>query len=244
MNEVPTFQPLAHAPLPDYVRPGEELVWRGKPTLSLLVSQGLGLLGTFFVLSIFMLGAAASGRGEFLAFLPVVLLFLLVLILVLQSIRLRRTEFVVTRQSIYTRTGIIGQTVIQTTYDKITDISLKQDVLGRILGFSSLNVNTAGSNTAPVRMDGLRGALEVKSLVEAARESFLRGGQGATPARGGLPVPRFVPARLLVRVVCPTTRRPFRRPRTEAGTRAPCPHCPKTHLVAATEGSRGRAGPA
>lgn len=232
-DDVPVFATKSAAiPAPDYVRAGEEVVWLGRPTLALLVSQGLGLTTSFVFLGLFFTSFAARAGNTGMGMVGVAVVILFIVLLILQAMRIQRTQYVVTRQSIYTRIGIVGQTVVQTTFDKITDISLKQDVLGRVLGFSSLHVNTAGSGTPPVRMDGLRNALQMKGLIEAAREQFLRRPEREqAPARPARPVPRFIPDRLLLRLTCTTTRKPFKRPRTELGKMAPCPHCGKTHLV-------------
>lgn len=240
-DDVPMFTTRSVAvAAPDYVRKGEEVVWLGRPVLALLVSQGFGLFTSFIFLGIFLASFAGRSENVGMGLIGIGVVILFVILVVLQAIRIQRTQYVVTRQSIYTRTGIVGQTVMQTTFDKITDISLKQDVLGRILGFSSLHVNTAGSGTPPVRMDGLRNALQMKGLIEAAREQFLRRPErDGTPARPSRPIPKFIPDRLLVRVVCTSTRKPFKRPRTELGKLAPCPHCGKTHLV--KEAARGDA---
>ena len=240
-DDVPVFAGRSAAiAAPDYVRTGEEVVWLGRPSMALLVSQALGLTTSFIFLGIFLTGFAARGGNLGAGLVAFAVITLFVVLLILQAMRIKRTQYVVTRQSIYTRTGIIGQTVIQTTFDKITDISLKQDVLGRILGFSSLHINTAGSGTPPVRMDGLRSALQMKGLIEAAREHFLRRPErDDAPKRPDRPIPRFIPDRLLVRLTCTTTRKPFKRPRSELGKLAPCPHCDKTHLV--KEAARGDA---
>jgi membrane protein YdbS with pleckstrin-like domain len=244
MNDVPTFAPSGKAlNAPDYVRKGEDVVWLGRPTMALLVSNILGLSTTFIFFGFFLIGLTDRLGPLGMGGIALGVLFLLALFITLQVLRIQRTQYVVTRQSIYTRTGIIGQTVIQTTFDKITDISLKQDVLGRILGFSSLNVNTAGAGTAPVRMDGLRDALQTKSLIEAAREQFLqRPDRDDANRRPQANVPKFIPDRLLIRLVCPTSRKTFKRPRAEVGSLAPCPHCGKQHLV--KEAPRGDTRPA
>lgn len=241
MNDVPTFASVSPAlRSPDYVRQGEQVVWMGKPTLALLASHTLGLLSTFIFLLFVVAGFATRAQNIGFGLILVAVLALFGLLIVLQGLRIRRTQYVVTRQGIYTRTGIVGQTVMQTTFDKITDISLKQDVLGRILGFSSLHINTAGSGTPPVRMDGLRSALQTKSLIEVAREHFLRRPERDDAlARPVAAAPKFVPDRLLLRLVCPTTRKTLKRPKTEVGRLAACPHCGKQHLV--KEAARGDA---
>lgn len=235
MTDPPTFTP-APAAAPPYVREGERVLWMGKPTLGVLVRQILGLFVAFFFFGVFALGAAPERVRAGLLILPLILVF----IIVLSVLRLRRTEYVLTDLGVYTRTGIIGHTVVQTTFDKITDISLKQDVVGRILGYAALHVNTAGSNTAPVQMDGLRDALLIKGHVESARERFLGGGrpEPGPPRR----LPRFVPDRLLMTLTCPTTKKPFRRPKADEGSIVPCPHCQGRHKAEVKRPARARRG--
>lgn len=240
MNEAPFFQP--NRPTPSFVRAGENILWYGKPTMAVLFSQAVGFAVTLIVMAVFILGGSSTG-SFFLVGGPVVLVTIFLVVILLNALRLRRTEYVVTRQSIYTRSGIIGHTVFQTTYEKITDIALKQEILGRLLNYASLHVNTAGSNMAPVRMEGLRDAYQVKEMIEHNREMFLAQGRGAS-APPASAIPRFVPEHELMHLTCPTTRKPFKRPRWEAGRRVPCPHCGRTHLVSKGRSNVGRARPA
>lgn len=240
MMEAPYFRPAR--PSPSFVRPGETVLWYGQPTLAVLFSQAIGFALTLIVMAFFVAGASGSGSFLFVG-APVVFVTIFLVVIVLNAVRLRRTEYVVTQQGLYTRSGIIGHTVFQTTYDKITDIGLKQEILGRFLNYSSLHVNTAGSNMPPVRMEGLRDAYQVKELIEHNRETFLVQGRGG-PARPTSPIPRFVPDHELMHLTCPVTRKPFKRPQWEAGRRVPCPHCGRTHLVSKGRSSRGRARPA
>ncbi|HLE47543.1 MAG TPA: PH domain-containing protein [Candidatus Thermoplasmatota archaeon] len=250
MTYPPTFTPTAKqmpqlAPdAPEFVRPGERVLWQGKPTLLVLVRQTIGLVVGVFFFGIFSggwlfdrSGGGAAAQGPLLFLLPLFIVFVTIIVF-LNLLRLRRTHYVLTDQGVYTRTGIIGHTVIQTTFDKITDISLKQDVIGRILGFASLHVNTAGSNTAPVQMEGLRRAIDIKNHIELAREQALRGGRPEPAPRRALP--RFVPERLLMTVTCPKTHHTFRRPSAELGKPVPCPHCQGRHKAEVKRARRAR----
>ncbi|MBI2077138.1 MAG: PH domain-containing protein [Euryarchaeota archaeon] len=237
MTEVPTFVPDSAA-VPEYVRKGERLLWRGRPTLAVLVRQTFGLIVGFLFFSLFSLGAASDAGAPVLAILPLFVVIAAILV-GLNVMRLRRTQYILTDQGVYTRTGLIGQTVIQTTFEKITDISVKQDVIGRIFGYSSLLVNTAGSNTAPVQMEGVRDAFALKQLIEAARERAI--GTGPREAPPPRRLPRFVPDKALMTLVCPNTRRSYRRPKAELGTSVPCPHCASRHKAEVRKAGRARA---
>jgi membrane protein YdbS with pleckstrin-like domain/DNA-directed RNA polymerase subunit RPC12/RpoP len=230
MNDASTFQTIT---APPYVRGGERVLWIGKPTLRVIASNVFGF-GMFILFGIVFTAGSAARGAAFAGRLFDGLLFAIVILLVgIHALRLRKTEFVITDQGLYTRTGLIGQSVSQTTHDKITDIALKQDILGRVLGYATLHVNTAGSSHAPVQMVGLPRALEVKQRIEQAREAFLVRGRppAAAPSASPHALPRFTLDEDLMRIRCPTTKRTFKRLKTEAGQRVACPHCGKTHLA-------------
>lgn len=216
----------ARPPLPPYVRSGETLVWFGKPTLLSAIGILVGL--AFGVGFAFLAVTGVLLASDVPPLLPSLSLLLLVAFLVLggvaQVLRLRRTEYVITRTGVYTRTGIIGTTVVQTTYDKITDLGIEQDVLGRVLRYGTLRVNTAGSNQAPIVMHGLAQPYEVKSTVERTKDESLARPPPRAPAGAA---PYFTPRDRIAPFRCPNCRRPFPRPRADAGKRAACPHCGK-----------------
>lgn len=210
---------------PSYLRPGERVLWFGKPTLRSVISLMAGLAATilFFLLT----GSASLLTGQAPAVLALLPLFLLGLgtVAVLAVVRLRRTEYVITQGAVYTRTGIIGTRVAQTTYDKITDIQVNQDVWGRLFGYGALQVNTAGSAEAPIQMAGLLEPFVIKGILERAKEEALAG-RGRT--RGGRDLPYFTPRDQIANFRCPSCGRSFPRPATDAGRRVRCPHCAKT----------------
>lgn len=219
-------------PAPPYVRANEAMVWMGRPTLRALASQAIGSLVAVLLLGSIILNGLGDGAVLMAPVVVGLLLAGLLALLTLHALRLRRTEFVLTDQGVYTRTGLIGQSVSQTTFDKITDIALKQDVLGRLFGYATLQINTAGSNLAAVQMVGLTDALETKQRIEAARERSLGGGSGsADRPPPGARVSTFVLAEHVMTVRCPTTKALFKRPRSETGHRIVCPKCSRSHVV-------------
>ncbi len=156
--------PAWTGPTPDYLKRGDHPVWFGKPAL-------IAAIGTGLPVGIFVFAALFAGPAG-LVFLPLALVAA-GLFVGMNVLRFHHTEFLVSANRVYARSGVIGTTVKQLTYDKITDITYTQDILGRILGYGALTLDTAGSSEAPVRMVGLRAPLEVKELIERTRARYL-----------------------------------------------------------------------
>lgn len=216
-------------PAPAYVRSGERIVWFGRPTLRALASQAIGSLVMVLILGSILINQMDGAAALYGPAIGVLLLIVYATLMGFQALRLRRMEYVLTDQGVYTRSGLIGSAVAQTTFDKITDISVKQDVLGRALGYATLQLNTAGSNLAPVQMLGLRDAMETKRAIETARETSLGRERPASSAPAA--VPKFVLAQDIVLVRCPKTRQRFKRPRADLGRKVLCPLCQGQHVV-------------
>lgn len=155
-------------PRPGYVRGSEQVRWLGKPNKKATV-QALGG-GVFGVLVL----APAAGPVLASPFSP---LFVPALVLVLLApaafrwLALENTELAITDQRVYLRRGIVSTNVNQVAYDKVTDISYNEGVLGRLLGYATLEVNTSGSTAKPIKVPGLTEGLALKRLIERASEA-------------------------------------------------------------------------
>lgn len=159
-------------PRPDYLQAGETPVWYARPRPVAAVASLQSLLGiaVILVFSPFM-------EGPRRVWVPVAALGLAFILVAARLMQLRRTEYVSTDRRVYARRGLFGTTVNQLTYDKITDITLHQDILGRVFGYASVTVQTAGSNQAPITMVGLADALATKSTIEQWRDRSLAEGR-------------------------------------------------------------------
>lgn len=231
--DVPTFEPIPD-PAPQWSQPhfvdeDERILWVGKPLLRSAVSQATGLL--VFVLFLLIIPGFRPEGGIASAFTIGLVAFFGLFAVGMPMWALSRMVFVITDQAAYTRSGIFGEKVNQTSYEKITDISYNQDVLGRILGYGSININTAGSATQALTMQGLSDPLAVKRLLERAKADRLGG--RARP-EGGLPV--FVPKDQVAQIRCPACDLVFKRPRRELGGPGTCTHC--GHEFGLTEASQ------
>jgi len=151
---------------PDYLQGGDEPVWSARPRPIAALGALRSLLGLipFIFFTSFMDGP--NRVWITLAATGLVLMFIAV-----RFMQLRRTEYMATERRVYARQGLIGTTVNQLTYDKITDITFHQDILGKIFGYGSVTLQTAGSNQAPITMIGLAAPLAAKETVERWRDA-------------------------------------------------------------------------
>jgi len=159
-------------PRPAYLQTGDTPVWFEKPRAISAVGALRSLAGVVILLVIM-----SRTQTPLRAFAPLIAVALVALLVGLRLVQLRRTEYVATDRRVYARAGVVGTTVNQLTYDKITDITYTQDVLGRLLGYGSVVVQTAGSQQAPITMVGLADPLAAKESIERWRDRALSEGR-------------------------------------------------------------------
>lgn len=167
-SEVP--EPMEVVETPAFVQPGDRALWvaRPRPIASLASVRGLG---GALPLVLFLYVA----RGPYPALTALgILLGATLMFLAVRFAAQRRAVYVATDRRVYARTGLFGTTIAQLTYDKITDVTYKQDVLGRLLGYGSITLTTAGG-APPVTLAGLRDATAAKERIERLRARALRG---------------------------------------------------------------------
>jgi uncharacterized membrane protein YdbT with pleckstrin-like domain len=156
-------------PQPDYVASNETVQWLAKPSKAVLVNS----LGFVLVLASFVASASfAEIAGGYLPFEGVGLATAIVVgVLAFQWLRLENTALVLTDERVYLKRGIVATNVNQITYDKVTDIAYDEGIVGRVLGFATLEVNTSGSTSTPISVNGITEPLAVKRLLEDATEA-------------------------------------------------------------------------
>lgn len=162
--------PAWTGPTPPYVKSGDTVAWMGRPRLVAALGALTPLLG---FAAIATLSGSMRGIGA-VAYIVAAVLLVAVGARVLQ---LQRTEYLATDRRVYARSGILGTTVRQLTYDKITDITYRQDLWGRLLGYGAVSLATAGGQEAAITLNGLGAPLKVKEDIEALRARYLREGR-------------------------------------------------------------------
>lgn len=144
-------------------------VWTGAPTMASFLTQILptALFAVpFAVLS--LAGAPLAGPMAFI--LPGVLVLFLGFMVLNMVIRLRTTRYEVHAWGVAVASGWLGRSRVECRYEKVTDVAVTQGVWGRVFGFGTIRINTAGGMEAPVNFVGVRAPDQVKAIVDRARQ--------------------------------------------------------------------------
>lgn len=143
-------------------------VWTGAPTLASMLTQVVPTALFFVPFAIISL-AGAPLAGGFALIMPALLLLVLGIMVVNMVIRLRTTHYEVHGWGVAVASGWLGRSRVECRYEKVTDVAVTQGVWGRVFGFGTIRINTAGGVEAPVNFVGVRAPDEVKAIVDRAR---------------------------------------------------------------------------
>lgn len=148
---------------------GGPATWTGKPTLAALMAQLLPM-GLFVVPLLFVSFMGAPATGRFTLLLPALAAVAIAFMAANAIIRVRTTQYEVHGWGVVVRSGWLSRRQVEARYEKVTDVSVTQNVLGRLFGFGTIAINTAGSAGAPINFVGVRSPDEVKAIVDRARQ--------------------------------------------------------------------------
>lgn len=184
--------PLSRFPPRFFVRPGEAIHLEERIVPAWAVER---LVAALLVVTILAAGpVVAFGLADFRAERTILslVLGLAALLLATNALwvwrRVATTEYVLTDEAVYTRRGQLVLTANSAPLDRITDLHVHTSILGRMFGFSSLLVATAGGS---LHLPGLRDAYHVRGAVHDQRRAFLArllADAGRPPAAGPAPV--------------------------------------------------------
>nr|EGQ40665.1 MAG: putative membrane protein [Candidatus Nanosalinarum sp. J07AB56] len=65
------------------------------------------------------------------------------------------TDYVVTSDGVYRKTGILSRDVQKIGFDKIQNTSFSQGLLGRMFGYGNVDISTAGGSGIEMRFRGV-----------------------------------------------------------------------------------------
>jgi uncharacterized membrane protein YdbT with pleckstrin-like domain len=206
------FKSLAHfpgavaRPAPeDYIQPGEKALRReGRHALSVvdeLITMAI-LVGALIaaVLLVALLGDLGDAAFPWAIGTVGLLVILYGSFALSRYWRVTTSRYVITSERVYKAYGRLRFFLLQTTYDKVTDIHVHQSFFGRIWGFGTVRLQTAGTGVA---LEGVRDPFAVKEAVEAARVAFVRALVEEHVARRGPRAVEEAPARTAARAGAP-----------------------------------------
>lgn len=120
----------------------EAVVWAGKPHESSLVP------------------ALVVG-------IPLTLVLIGIPIIVAAYLTRENTEFVVTTEALYRKSGILSRNVQRVDFEKVQNTSYSQGVFGRQFGYGSVEVSTAGGAGVEMSFQSVPDPKRVQELVSA-----------------------------------------------------------------------------
>jgi uncharacterized membrane protein YdbT with pleckstrin-like domain len=142
--------------------PGEEIVWVGRPAFETLYGQIVtGLLLTVVLIGIVIL------LGVPFAYL-----------------RIQNTDYVVTTDSLYVKSGVFSTNIETVDLDRIQNTEYNRSFWGKQFDYGSISISTAGSSGAEISFDGIPDAPAVRDrITELQRRRADRGDDGAAGER-------------------------------------------------------------
>lgn len=75
------------------------------------------------------------------------------------------TDYVVTNEAVYRKSGILSRNVQKIGLDKIQNISFSQGALGKHFGYGNVDISTAGGSGVEMRFLGVSNPKEVQELI-------------------------------------------------------------------------------
>ncbi len=101
------------------------------------------------------------------------------LVLIIPAVRIawgllawRMNVYVVTNRRVVEATGVINKTVMDSSLEKLTDVVLRQRLLGRVFNYGDIEVLTAASEAAVNDLRQIRGPLAFKTAMLNAKEEL------------------------------------------------------------------------
>jgi uncharacterized membrane protein YdbT with pleckstrin-like domain len=180
-------------PAPPSMPSAEPTLWEGKPSLRLLVGQGVGLLllvAVGFYLALSVAPALQQSWGNPKADthgLPLVLSALLccyfavrAISIAVNAIRLRSVRYRLTNQRLVVERGLLSRTLSEVDLRQVDDLVFRPGPLDRLLGIGSISVVSSDRTQPHLQLLGVmdpRGTRElIRTQVYAAtqRQLFTR----------------------------------------------------------------------
>ena len=165
---------------------GETIVFTSRQHWFLLAARVLLeviLLG--LLLAAAVVGNANWGeQGQIVVLVTGVIALLVLLSAIVDYLRWRSEQYVVTDRRVLQLKGVINKRVLDSSLEKINDVELQQSLFGRMFGYGTVEILTA-SEEAINRMEAIANPVEFKRAMQDARaryDGYLGQGTGA-PSR-------------------------------------------------------------
>jgi len=162
-----------------YFQEGEKKLFEGYPQPAILVfwffkALFMALFFSMF-LTQFVIFFIAPFSFDVWLFTYLVLFIILLVVAFLYQIALRRSyHYYITNERVILEGGILLKKIKSVPYHKITDVSIYQNIIERMLGLSTLNVHTAGTGMQmpEIRFFGLDEPEKTQAIIVNELKAF------------------------------------------------------------------------
>ncbi|MCT9096201.1 PH domain-containing protein [Haloarchaeobius sp. HME9146] len=97
--------------------------------------------------------------------LPLCLVLIGIPIVVGAYLQRENTEYVVTTDGLYKKTGILSRDVQKIDFDKVQNISFSESFLGKQFGFGNVDISTAGGSGVEMQFMAVSDPKQVQELI-------------------------------------------------------------------------------
>ena len=98
--------------------------------------------------------------------IPTIPLLGLGIIIILSAYyRIKNTEYVVSSEGIYKKTGIFSRSVKKIDFDKVQNISFGQGIFGKKFGYGKVNISTAGGSGVEMQFKSIKNPKEIQEKI-------------------------------------------------------------------------------
>jgi uncharacterized membrane protein YdbT with pleckstrin-like domain len=118
----------------------EEVLWNGSPRIqSIIPALVIGIPLSFVGIGLIMIAGA--------------------------YLSIKNTDFVVTNQGLYRKSGILSRNVQKIGFDKVQNISFSQGVFGNYFGYGNVEISTAGGSGIEMRFNSINEPRKVQEMI-------------------------------------------------------------------------------
>jgi len=88
-----------------------------------------------------------------------------ILIIVGAYLNVKNTDFVVTNEGLYKKTGVLSRSVQKIGFEKVQNISFSQGIIANYFGYGNVEISTAGGSGVEMRFNGIDDPKSVQERV-------------------------------------------------------------------------------
>lgn len=93
-------------------------------------------------------------------------------------LNVKNTDFVVTNEGLYKKTGVLSRSVQKIGFEKVQNISFSQGIVANYFGYGNVEISTAGGSGVEMRFNGIDDPKSVQERVSKEMKKQTGRGKG------------------------------------------------------------------